>query len=70
MKFEQGNMYKNIYRDKDMAILVDEVLSDDKNGTSLMVTWYKQDDKGRYLTVGIEGEFYITKDQKWHYVLV
>jgi hypothetical protein len=70
MKFELDLLYKNIYRDKDSAFTVDEIIKQDLYGANLVVTWYKMTDSGRYISIGIDGEFYIPKDEILHYVEV
>lgn len=69
MKFEKDLMYKNIFKDKNMAFIVDEVLSQNSHrGTDLIVTWYQQTADGRYVSIGINGEFHVSKDSVMHYV--
>lgn len=70
MKFEEGLLYKNIYRDKDSAFCVDEIIKQDLYGANLVVTWYKMTDTDRYISIGVDGEFYIPKDEILHYVEV
>ncbi len=61
-------MYKNLLKDKDVAFIVDEVLSQGSRGADLVVTWYKQTDNGRYITIGVTGEFHVPKDQIMYYL--
>ena len=68
MTFKTSEMYRNILKDKDNAFLVDEVLEANSKGVHLSVTWYKKTTDGRYITIGVEGEFYIPKSQLSHYV--
>lgn len=70
MKFEKDELYRNIFKDKDMAFTVDETLSQNNYGADLIVTWFKLTDGGRYVSVGISGEFHIPKEQVMHYILV
>lgn len=70
MKFQIDNMYKNILKDKNNAFLVTEVLEQTKNGVHLEVQWYQLTDSGKYITIGVDGDFYIPKNQILHYVLV
>lgn len=68
MKFKLDSMYKNIYRDKHMAFSVDKIISQKADPIELEVTWYTLTDKGRYISNGIKGTFYIPKAEKFHYV--
>jgi hypothetical protein len=61
-------MYKNLYKDEKMAFIVDEVLGQGANGSDLVVTWYQQTDNGRYISIGIDGEFHIPKDSVMYYM--
>lgn len=71
MRFEVDGMYKNLFRDKDMAFIVDKVVSQKKNqGAELEVTWYKKTDGGQYVSVGINGDFFVPEDEKYHYIKV
>lgn len=65
--FEKDKMYKNLLKDQDVAFIVDEILSDDHNGADLMVTWFKKD-KGRYIGIGVSGEYHIPKVHIMHYM--
>jgi hypothetical protein len=68
VRFQVDKMYKNIYKDPNVAFIVDEILSQDKDGSSLIVTWYKNTDGGRYVSIGVNGDFYISKDQSMYYM--
>lgn len=70
MKFEKDGFYRNIFKDVDVAFTVDELLSQNNYGADLIVTWFKLTNGGRYVSVGISGEFHIPKDQVMHYILV
>lgn len=70
MKFKVDEMYKNIVRDKNMGFTVDEIKKQDSFGADLVVTWYQQTDSGRYISIGVDGDFYIPKDELMHYVEV
>lgn len=69
-KFIQNNLYKNIYKDPNVAFSVDEIIKQDNYGVDLIVTWYQLTDNGRYISIGVDGEFFIPKDQLLHYVEV
>lgn len=68
MKFIKDKMYKNLLKDKDVAFIVDEILSQDATGADLIVTWYQQTNGNRYVSMGIDGEFHISKEQIMHYM--
>lgn len=68
MNFRKDDMYKNLFRDEDVAFTVDEILSENNYGADLIVTWFKLTNGGRYVSVGISGEFHVPKDQIMHYV--
>lgn len=70
MRFEINKLYKNIYTSPDTAFEVDEIVDQNKNGADLRVTWYKLTDGGRYVSIGVSGDYYIAKDQLFHYVEV
>lgn len=70
MKFNKNEMYKNLFKDQDIAFEVDEVLSQNNYGADLIVTWFKLTNGGRYVSMGISGEFHIPKDQVMHYIPV
>ena len=70
MKFEKDGFYRNIFKDVDVAFTVDELLSQNNYGADLIVTWFKLTKDGRYVSVGISGEFHIPKDQVMHYIPV
>lgn len=70
MKFEKNEMYKNIFKDVDVAFTVDEILAQNHHGADLIVTWYKYTANGRWVSVGVSGEFHIPKDSVLHYVPV
>lgn len=68
MKFVKDKMYKNLLKDKDVAFIVDEVLQQGTSGADLIVTWYQQTSSNRYVSMGIDGEFHISKEQTMHYM--
>ena len=70
MRFETGNMYYNMFKDTKNAFVVDEVLSQGANGADLIVTWFQKTDDGRYISIGIDGEFHVPKEQIPYYMEV
>jgi hypothetical protein len=70
MKFKIGSLYKNLYTSKNNAFRVDEIVKQDKNGADMVVTWFTLTDDGKYITMGIDGDYYIAKDKLFHYVEV
>lgn len=70
MKFKKDSMYKNLFKDKEVAFYVDEVLGQDSSGADLVVTWFKLSQDGRYVSMGIDGEFHVPKDMLFHYLEV
>ncbi len=71
MKFEVNEMYKHLMVDKDTAFIVDEIVSQKSNKEiELVVTWYKKTDSGRYVSIGMNGEFNIPYDSRYHYIRV
>ena len=71
MKFETNKMYKNVYKDQNTAFHVDEII-EQKVGKDILldVTWYQLTSDGRYVTVGVSGEFAIPQESKWYYLEV
>jgi N6-adenosine-specific RNA methylase IME4 len=68
MNFRKDDMYKNLFKDEDVAFTVDEILSENNYGADLIVTWFKLTNGGRYVSMGISGEFHVPKDQVMYYV--
>jgi hypothetical protein len=70
MRFEENKLYKNLYTSPDTAFMVNKIIRQDKNGCDMEVSWYKKTDNGRYITIGVDGDYYIAREQKFHYVEV
>lgn len=70
MRFEKDLFYKNLFTDSNMSFKVDRILSQNHRGADLIVSWYQLTDLGKYITIGIEGEFHVPKDQVMHYLEV
>ena len=70
VSFVIGNMYKHLYKDKNMAFVVKQVLQKDKNETVLFVDWYQKTEYDKYITIGISGEYTIYKNENVYYIKV
>lgn len=70
LSFKRNEMYKNLYKDVDMAFMVKNIVFKDKNVTTLNVDWYKKTEYGKYITIGVTGDFDIPKSQEPYFVKV
>ncbi len=70
MKFEINEMYKNIYKDTNMAFIINSHVSRNKNEVVVNVDWYQLADNGRYISIGINQDFAIPREMQLYYVKI